>query len=61
MGWKEVSIPFRADTGFELNRISIDDKIYIFVSIPFRADTGFERRPSHGTAGRIHGFNPFQG
>ena len=37
-----VSIPFRADTGFEL---AVTDQKYQAmksVSIPFRADTGFE-------------------
>ena len=38
---QRVSIPFRADTGFELG--TTDNLILrLFVSIPFRADTGFE-------------------
>ena len=39
-----VSIPFRADTGFEhLLLILICNKVFK-VSIPFRADTGFEHK-----------------
>ena len=37
----QVSIPFRADTGFEL---TVCSSMWheVYVSIPFRADTGFE-------------------
>ena len=39
----EVSIPFRAVTGFELKDFSFEGWEDIKVSIPFRAVTGFER------------------
>ena len=37
-----VSIPFRADTGFELTQQGTGRSVVTGVSIPFRADTGFE-------------------
>ena len=37
-----VSIPFRADTGFEQPQTALDSPAAFLVSIPFRADTGFE-------------------
>ena len=37
-----VSIPFRADTGFERVTCDVSGFHCIAVSIPFRADTGFE-------------------
>ena len=40
----DVSIPFRADTGFEPVELDETGGFEDNVSIPFRADTGFERR-----------------
>ena len=56
-----VSIPFRADTGFEriLNRGLTT--LGFQVSIPFRADTGFELREIARVREREKCFNPFQG
>ena len=49
----KVSIPFRADTGFE-HRIWFKKMTWIeCVSIPFRADTGFEL-----VGGRVVWANP---
>ena len=42
--WLNVSIPFRADTGFELFDHRACSSFITLVSIPFRADTGFEPR-----------------
>ena len=58
----QVSIPFRADTGFELGKMRQPQQKLRIVSIPFRADTGFE--PGFGLC--VSGlerdcFNPFQG
>ena len=39
----KVSIPFRADTGFERRKRQHDANGKVIVSIPFRADTGFEQ------------------
>ena len=44
----EVSIPFRADTGFEQRRARRVSMAAQVVSIPFRADTGFEHNTRCG-------------
>ena len=45
----DVSIPFRADTGFEPEILRTHDP-RMKVSIPFRADTGFEHPASSAIA-----------
>ena len=54
-----VSIPFRADTGFEhgkKNTVHAE----LDVSIPFRADTGFERHGGRGVAHDLRVSIPFR-
>ena len=43
-GSRAVSIPFRADTGFEQKFQQKSMGVLKLVSIPFRADTGFEQK-----------------
>ena len=67
----DVSIPFRAVTGFEPDELPFLSTTYRFVSIPFRAVTGFELFRRHGDtktrgpmfqslSGLSLGLNPFR-
>ena len=57
----DVSIPFRADTGFEPTGNAATPLLVDNVSIPFRADTGFEPRNVSFGDDAERRFNPFQG
>ena len=54
-----VSIPFRADTGFERHNQGCR-RLQCAVSIPFRADTGFEHRRL-AADGNLSGFQSLSG